>query len=42
MELQPSTRKGEACAPDSWRCFNEKSKSAIYVVDELQLDLEIA
>ena len=23
MELQPSTCKGEACAPDSWRCFNE-------------------
>src|SRR4030095_2329704 len=42
MELQPSTCKGETCAPDSWRCFNEKSKSGIYVFDELQLDLEIA
>jgi hypothetical protein len=42
MELQPSTPKGEARAPDSWRCFNEKSKSGIYVFDELQLDLEIA
>src|SRR4030095_4996434 len=38
MELRPSTCKGEACAPDSWRCFNEKSKSGIYVFDELQLD----
>jgi hypothetical protein len=42
MELQPSTREGEARAPDSSRRFNEKSKSGIYVFDELQLDLEIA
>ena len=31
MELQPSTRKGEACATDSWRCFSEESKSRIYI-----------
>src|SRR4029077_2122190 len=29
--LQPSTREGEARAPDSSRCFNEESKSGILI-----------